>query len=150
MVDHLFFSSRLDLRASVPSIIIIIIYFAISFFFKVTGAPPTSTPRLQSTHTDINTQHHNLYINMSASFSSTLNSGQFDWLGKLGATREAIATLNDQPFVFYVLVAALVLLILEGVFIWYIHIATMKPEQKKKKEKKKDEKKPGGKPPAQR
>ncbi|KAH8161654.1 hypothetical protein CIB48_g6602 [Xylaria polymorpha] len=85
------------------------------------------------------------------SFSSTLNSGQFDWLGKLGATREAIATLNDQPYVFYVLVAALVLLILEGVFIWYIHIATMKPEQKKKKkEKKKDEKKPGSKPPAQR
>ncbi|KAI0472359.1 hypothetical protein F4859DRAFT_515210 [Xylaria cf. heliscus] len=74
--------------------------------------------------------------------STTLNSGQFDWLGKLGATREAIATLNDQPYVFYVLVAALVLLILEGVFIWYIHIATMKPEQKKKKEKK-DEKKPG-------
>ncbi|KAI0861421.1 hypothetical protein F4860DRAFT_513892 [Xylaria cubensis] len=71
---------------------------------------------------------------MSASapaFSSSLNSGQFDWLGKIGATREAIATLNDQPYVFFVLVAAL-------------------PEQKKKKEKKKDEKKPGGKPPAQR
>ncbi|KAI0552838.1 hypothetical protein F4679DRAFT_581345 [Xylaria curta] len=91
--------------------------------------------------------------NMSASppaFSSSLNSGQFDWLGKIGATREAIATLNDQPYVFFVLVAALVILILEGVFIWYIHYATMKPEQKKKKEKKKDEKKPGGKPPAQR
>ncbi|KAI1753683.1 hypothetical protein F4782DRAFT_529100 [Xylaria castorea] len=99
-------------------------------------------------------------INMSASapsFSSSANSGQFDWLGKIGATREAIATLNDQPYVFFVLVAALVILILEGVFIWYIHFATMKPEQKKKKmekkEKKKgkkDEKKPGGKPPAQR
>ncbi|KAI0449635.1 hypothetical protein F5B21DRAFT_509013 [Xylaria acuta] len=99
-------------------------------------------------------QPSNTSINMSASapsFSSSANSGQFDWLGKIGATREAIATLNDQPYVFFVLVAALVLLILEGVFIWYIHFATMKPEQKKKKkEKKKDEKKPGGKPPAQR
>ncbi|KAI0906457.1 hypothetical protein F4824DRAFT_497261 [Ustulina deusta] len=68
------------------------------------------------------------------------------------ATPEAVATLNDQPYVFYVLVAALVLCILEGLFIWYIHLATMKPEQKKKKEKKekKDDKKPGGKPPAQR
>ncbi|KAI0407119.1 hypothetical protein F4802DRAFT_595748 [Xylaria palmicola] len=78
-------------------------------------------------------------------------SGQFDWFLKIGATREAVATLNDQPHVFFVLLAALIILILEGLFIWYIHFATMKPEQKKKKEKKKkDEKKPGGKPPAQR
>lgn len=82
--------------------------------------------------------------------SGGANSGQFDFLGKIGATPEAVATLNDQPYVFFVLVASLVILILEGLFIWYIHFATMKPEQKKKKEKKKDDKKPGGKPPAQR
>ncbi|KAJ2985416.1 hypothetical protein NUW58_g5539 [Xylaria curta] len=83
-------------------------------------------------------------------FTGRAASGQFDWLGKIGATPEAVATLNDQPYVFYVLVAALVILILQGLFIWYIHFATMKPEQKKKKDVKKDEKKPGGKPPAQR
>ncbi|KAI1132534.1 hypothetical protein F5Y10DRAFT_230795 [Nemania abortiva] len=77
-------------------------------------------------------------------------TGQFAWLAKIGATPEAVATLNDQPYVFFTLVAALVILILQGLFIWYIHLATMKPEQKKKKEKKGDNKKPGGKPPAQR
>ncbi|KAI1349388.1 hypothetical protein F5Y01DRAFT_289482 [Xylaria sp. FL0043] len=85
--------------------------------------------------------------------SSPPVQGQFAWLAKIGATPEAVATLNDQPYVFFVLVAGLVICILEGLFIWWIHIATMKPEQKKKKEKKgkgKDEKKPGGKPPAQR
>jgi hypothetical protein len=81
--------------------------------------------------------------------------GQFAFLAKIGATPEAVATLNDQPYVFYVLVVALVLLILEGLFIWYIHLATMKPEQKKAKadmKAKKAEKKqkPGAKPPAQR
>ena len=83
--------------------------------------------------------------------------GQFAWLHSIGATPEAVATLNDQPYVFFVLVAALVLCILEGLFIWYIHFATMKPEQrkakedaKKKKAEKKAEKKPGGKPPAAR
>ncbi|KAI1111202.1 hypothetical protein F5Y14DRAFT_454217 [Nemania sp. NC0429] len=76
----------------------------------------------------------------------------------IGATPEAVATLNDQPYVFYSLVGTLVVLILEGLFIWYIHIATMKPEQKKAKEKakadkqkkKEDKKKAAGKPPAQR
>ncbi|GAP83748.1 hypothetical protein SAMD00023353_0501450 [Rosellinia necatrix] len=82
--------------------------------------------------------------------SGRADSGQFNFLGKIGATPEAVATLNDQPHVFYVLVGALVVLILQGLFIWYIHFATMKPEQKKKKEKKADEKKPGAKPPAQR
>ncbi|KAI1162611.1 hypothetical protein F5B18DRAFT_652404 [Nemania serpens] len=70
-------------------------------------------------------------------------TGQFAFLAKIGATPEAVATLNDQPYVFYSL----------GLFIWYIHVATMKPEQRKKKEKKgkkDDKKKPGGKPPAQR
>lgn len=80
-------------------------------------------------------------------------TGQFAFLAKIGATPEAVATLNDQPYVFYSLVGTLVVLILEGLFIWYIHVATMKPEQRKKKEKKgkkDDKKKPGGKPPAQR
>ncbi|KAI0392493.1 hypothetical protein F5Y17DRAFT_459814 [Xylariaceae sp. FL0594] len=69
-------------------------------------------------------------------------TGQFAFLAKIGATPEAVATLNDQPYVFFVLVSALGVLGLE------------KPEQKnkktKEKKKKSDEKKPGGKPPAQR
>ena len=80
-------------------------------------------------------------------------SGQFGFMGKLGASDQAVATLNDQPFLFTVLVVALVACILQSVFIWYIHYATMKPEQKKAKEdkkKKKDNPKASGKPPAQR
>lgn len=76
--------------------------------------------------------------------------GQFDWFSKLGATDQAVAVLNDQPFIFTVLVVALVICILQSVFIWYIHYATMKPEQKKAIEEKKAKKKNGGKPPAQR
>jgi hypothetical protein len=76
-------------------------------------------------------------------------TGQFAFLAKIGATPEAVATLNDQPYVFFVLVTVLIVLGLECLLIWYIHFATMKPEQKKKKGKK-DDKKPGGKPPAQR
>ncbi|KAI0161565.1 hypothetical protein GGR57DRAFT_499072 [Xylariaceae sp. FL1272] len=69
---------------------------------------------------------------MSAARVSPPVTGQFAFLHKIGATPEAVATLNDQPYVFFVLVAALII--------------------QKKKEKKKDEKKPkpGGKPPAQR
>ena len=79
-------------------------------------------------------------------------SGQFGFMSKLGASDQAVATLNDQPFLFTVLVVALVACILQSVFIWYIHYATMKPEQKKKKkdDKKKKDPKAGGKPPAQR
>ncbi|KAI1322951.1 hypothetical protein F5Y16DRAFT_403922 [Xylariaceae sp. FL0255] len=83
-------------------------------------------------------------------------TGEFAWLAKIGATPEAVATLNDQPYVFFTLIAALVVCILEGLFIWFIHYATLKPEQKKKKTKD-DGKKggkggdaKGGKPPAQR
>ncbi|TGJ78229.1 hypothetical protein E0Z10_g10534 [Xylaria hypoxylon] len=86
--------------------------------------------------------------------SSPAVQGQFAWFAKIGGTPEVVATLNDQPYVFFVLLSALIILILEGLLIWYIHFATMKPEQKKKKETKgkgkKDDKKPGGKPPAQR
>ncbi|KAI1376063.1 hypothetical protein F4677DRAFT_445777 [Hypoxylon crocopeplum] len=76
-------------------------------------------------------------------------SGQFGFMAKIGATDQAVAVLNDQPYLFTILVVVLVVLILQSVLIWYIHYATMKPEQKKKKEKK-DTKKPGGKPPAAR
>lgn len=62
--------------------------------------------------------------------------GQFDWFKAIGATNEAVAVLNDQPILFTILLVVLVAVILQGVFIWYIHFATLKPEQKKKKEKK--------------
>lgn len=62
--------------------------------------------------------------------------GQFDWFSKIGATPQAVAVLNDQPYLFTILIVVLLILILQGVFIWYIHFATLKPEQKKKKEPK--------------
>lgn len=68
-------------------------------------------------------------------------SGQFGFMGSIGATDEAVAVLNDQPILFTILVVVLVSLILEGVFIWYIHYATLKPEQKKAKADKKAAKK---------
>ncbi|KAI1506495.1 hypothetical protein F5X99DRAFT_5021 [Biscogniauxia marginata] len=78
-------------------------------------------------------------------------SGQFGFMASLGATPEAVAVLNDQPYVFTILVVVLVILILQSVLLWYIHYATLKPEQKKKKEKKpKGDSKPGAKPAAQR
>lgn len=63
--------------------------------------------------------------------------GQFDWFSKIGATPQAVNVLNDQPYLFTVLIVVLLILILEGIFIWYIHWATLKPEQRKKKESKK-------------
>ncbi|KAI8964792.1 hypothetical protein F5Y11DRAFT_345244 [Daldinia sp. FL1419] len=56
--------------------------------------------------------------------------GQFGFMSKIGATDEAVRTLNDQPYLFTILVVVL-------------------PEQKKKKEPK-GGKKAGGKPPAAR
>ncbi|KAI8634210.1 hypothetical protein F5Y19DRAFT_470383 [Xylariaceae sp. FL1651] len=104
----------------------------------------------QSVLLDHNHKSPQSFITMSAPQQSHPPVvGQFAFLAKIGATPEAVATLNDQPYVFFVLVAALIILILQSLFIWYIHYGTMKPEQKKKKEKK-DDKKPGGKPPAQR
>lgn len=61
-------------------------------------------------------------------------SGQFGFLKNLGATDEAVAVLNDQPQVFINLVVVLVGLIAQCLLIWYIHFATMKPEQKKAKQ----------------
>ncbi|KAI0854011.1 hypothetical protein F5Y00DRAFT_224258 [Daldinia vernicosa] len=75
--------------------------------------------------------------------------GQFGFMSKIGATDAAVRTLNDQPYLFTILVVVLITLILESVFIWFIHYATLKPEQKKKKEPK-GGKKAGGKPPAAR
>ncbi|EQB56638.1 hypothetical protein CGLO_03340 [Colletotrichum gloeosporioides Cg-14] len=63
--------------------------------------------------------------------------GQFDWFRSIGATPEAVAVLNDQPILFTILLIVLVAVILQIVLLWYIHFATLKPEQKKKKEPKK-------------
>ncbi|KAK4221787.1 hypothetical protein QBC38DRAFT_513372 [Podospora fimiseda] len=71
--------------------------------------------------------------------------GQFDWFRKIGATKEAVAVLNDQPILFTILLVVLVTIILQCVLIWYIHYATMKPEQKVKKDKKGAAAKKGGK-----
>lgn len=64
----------------------------------------------------------------------------FDFFKKIGATDKAVAVLNDQPELFTTLLLVIVGLILETVFIWYIHHATLKPSQKKKKEKKEKKK----------
>ncbi|PHH92890.1 hypothetical protein CDD83_4033 [Cordyceps sp. RAO-2017] len=60
----------------------------------------------------------------------------FSWLKSLGATPEAVAVLNDQPNLFANLVAVIIGLALQCLLIWFIHFATMKPEQKNKKKKK--------------
>ena len=59
--------------------------------------------------------------------------GQFDWFGKIGATPQAVAVLNDQPILFTILIVVLIAITLQCVLIWYIHYATMKPEQRTKK-----------------
>ncbi|KAJ2895498.1 hypothetical protein MKZ38_006401 [Zalerion maritima] len=76
--------------------------------------------------------------------------GQFDWFSAIGATDEAVAVLNDQPVVFWILLVALLSNIGLGLGIWWIHKVTMKPEQMKKKEKKGKPAAKGGKPPAAR
>ncbi|CEJ94106.1 hypothetical protein VHEMI09657 [[Torrubiella] hemipterigena] len=63
--------------------------------------------------------------------------GSFDWLSKVGATPQAVATLNDQPDLFVKLILVLVGLGLQCLLIWYIHYATLKPSQRKKKDTKK-------------
>ncbi|KAF3766221.1 hypothetical protein M406DRAFT_290592 [Cryphonectria parasitica EP155] len=67
--------------------------------------------------------------------------GEFDWFLKIGATPQVVAVLNDQPYIFTILVVVLLSMIAQIVFAWYIHWVTMKPEQKKKK----GDKKGGGK-----
>ncbi len=73
--------------------------------------------------------------------------GQFDWFSKIGATPEAVAVLNDQPYLFTILIVVLIGIIAQIVLLWYIHYATLKPEQRKKK--KTDDKKKAD-PPALR
>lgn len=65
------------------------------------------------------------------------NMGSFDWLGKVGATPQAVATLNAQPDLFVKLVIVLIGLGVQCGLIWYIHYATLKPSQRKKKNDKK-------------
>ncbi|KAJ6787342.1 hypothetical protein PWT90_06341 [Aphanocladium album] len=62
--------------------------------------------------------------------------GKFDFLRSVGATKEAVAVLNDQPNLFTNLIVVLIGLGVQAGLLWYIHYATLKPEQKKKKEKK--------------
>ncbi|KAM4060030.1 hypothetical protein HRG_002351 [Hirsutella rhossiliensis] len=61
----------------------------------------------------------------------------FDWLKSVGATNEAVAVLNDQPNLFVNLVVVLIGLTLQCLFLWFIHFATLKPEQKRKNRKNK-------------
>ncbi|KAL6892290.1 hypothetical protein GGI43DRAFT_413640 [Trichoderma evansii] len=58
--------------------------------------------------------------------------GQFDWFKKIGATDEAVAVLNDQPYLFTVLIVVLVTLTAQGGVLYLIHWATFKDSQKKK------------------
>ncbi|KAL7933485.1 hypothetical protein V8C35DRAFT_304529 [Trichoderma chlorosporum] len=62
--------------------------------------------------------------------------GQFDWFKKIGATDEAVAVLNDQPYLFTTLVVVIVVLLAESGLLWFIHWATFKPSQKKAPAKK--------------
>ncbi|KAI1068404.1 hypothetical protein NW752_003711 [Fusarium irregulare] len=67
--------------------------------------------------------------------------GQFDWFSSIGATDEAVAVLNDQPIIFTILLVVLVAVAVQITLLWYIHYATMKPEQRKAAQDKKDKKK---------
>ncbi|EQK99477.1 hypothetical protein OCS_04804 [Ophiocordyceps sinensis CO18] len=64
----------------------------------------------------------------------------YDWLRSVGATNEAVAVLNDQPELFVNLVVVIIGLALQCLFLWYIHFATLKPEQKKRKKQKQKQK----------
>ncbi|KAI0162747.1 hypothetical protein BJ166DRAFT_591598 [Pestalotiopsis sp. NC0098] len=44
--------------------------------------------------------------------------GQFGWFLKIGATPEAVAVLNDQPFLFAQLLVVLVIIGLQITFHW--------------------------------
>jgi len=68
---------------------------------------------------------------------STSVSGQFGWFKRIGATDEAVMVLNDQPILFTILIVVLIAVICQIVLVWYIHFATLKPDQKKKPDAKK-------------
>ena len=76
--------------------------------------------------------------------TNTGDSGQFNWFKSIGATDEAVMVLNDQPILFTILIVVLVAVICQIVLLWYIHFATLKPEQKKKSDAKKTSSKTGG------
>jgi flagellar basal body-associated protein FliL len=59
--------------------------------------------------------------------------GKFDWFSKIGATPEAVAVLNDQPFLFTILIVVIVAIAAQFGVIYAIHFMTMKEEQKKAK-----------------
>ncbi|KAM3563630.1 hypothetical protein ARSEF4850_002207 [Beauveria asiatica] len=65
---------------------------------------------------------------------------RFDFLRSVGATKEAVAVLNDQPNLFTNLIVVLIGLGAQATLLWYIHYATLKPEQKKKKKKNNNDK----------
>lgn len=69
----------------------------------------------------------------------------FDWMKSIGATDQAVAALNSDPRLFTILIGVIVSLIAESLFVWYIHYATLKPEQRKKKQKGKKSKESGAK-----
>ncbi|PSR82235.1 hypothetical protein BD289DRAFT_371601 [Coniella lustricola] len=58
---------------------------------------------------------------------------QFDWFLKIGATQQAVNVLNDQPYLFTVLIVVLLGMTIECLLVYYIHWVTLKPEQRKKK-----------------
>ncbi|KAG5966773.1 hypothetical protein E4U58_002427 [Claviceps cyperi] len=60
----------------------------------------------------------------------------YDLLKKVGATNELIAVLNDQPQLGLDFLLVLAGLAVQCLLIWFIHFATLKPEQTKKKTKK--------------
>lgn len=61
--------------------------------------------------------------------------GQFDWFKKIGATDEAVAVLNDQPYLFTVLLVVIVTLLAQGGVLYLIHWATFKDSQRKQPKK---------------
>lgn len=75
--------------------------------------------------------------------------GKFDFFKSIGATKQAVAVLNDQPQLFTTMILVIIGLSLEAGLIALIHFMTLKPSQKKKKAKPGDKKggaKDAGKP----
>lgn len=72
----------------------------------------------------------------TVSTAPAIKMANFDWLKKIGATDAAVAAVNDQPSLLINVLVVLIGLGLECLLVWYIHFATLKPEQRKKKVKK--------------
>ncbi|KAI6781836.1 uncharacterized protein J7T54_005002 [Emericellopsis cladophorae] len=68
---------------------------------------------------------------------------QFGFMKRVGASDRAVAVLNDQPQLFTTLVLVLVGLAAQCGFLYFIHYATLKPEQKNKKKKEDGRKRAG-------